>query len=446
MDTPGVFLNLAIALGVGMLVGLQREKAGSELAGVRTFPLITMLGAMVVVVSQRLFPVEAGTGAGAGAWPTAIVLAAGLVAMAVVVLTGNLIRPGVLHPGGGHDREPHGLTTEVAILVMFIVGAMIGAGMRAEGVAIGAGTAVLLFLKPSLRRFTSALSDDDVRAIMQFAAISLIVLPVVPDRAMGPLDAINPYKLWLLVVLVTGVSLSGYVALRLFGPRAGLMLGGLLGGLVSSTATTVSYARLAQTRPALARSCAAAIAIACAVMGARMIVLVWLVAREEGANLLPGLGAFLLALALPALVGAALSRVGRHADADEPEPQREARNPTELKTALVFAAIYALVLVLMTWGKQSLGNAGMFTIAALSGVADMDAITLSSAGLVARGDLGVSVAVRAILIAAVVNTLFKLAMAWSIGGARLGRQIALYFAAPLVLGALVAAGLVPLGR
>ncbi len=440
MDTPGVFLNLAIALGVGMLVGLQREKSGSELAGVRTFPLITMLGAMLVVVSQRLFPAEAD----AAAWPTAVVLAAGLIAMALVVLTGNLIRPGVLHPGAVHDREPHGLTTEVAILVMFVVGAMIGAGVRAEGVAIGAGTAVLLYLKPSLRRFTSALSDDDVRAIMQFAAISLIVLPVVPDRAIGPFNAINPYKLWLMVVLVTGVSLSGYVALRIFGPRAGLILGGLLGGLVSSTATTVSYARLARTSPALTHSCAAAIAIACAVMGARMMVLVWLVARERAGELLPGLGAFLLALLLPALVGAAFSRMSRHTDDAEPDAQKQTRNPTELKTALVFAVIYALVLVLMTSGKQSLGNAGMFVIAALSGVADMDAITLSSAGLVSRGELSVSVAVRAILIAAVVNTLFKLAMAWSIGGSRLGRQIALYFAAPLAVGALVVAGMFPL--
>jgi uncharacterized membrane protein (DUF4010 family) len=441
MDTPVVLLNLAIALAVGMLVGLQREKAGSELAGVRTFPLLTMLGAMLVMVSQRLFPGEAG----GAAWPTAVVLAAGLVAMALVVLTGNLIRPGVLHPGAVHDREPHGLTTEVAILVMFVVGAMIGAGMRAEGVAVGAGTAVLLYLKPSLRRFTSALSDDDVRAIMQFAAISLIVLPVVPDRAMGPFSAINPYKLWLMVVLVTGVSLSGYVALRIFGPRAGLTLGGLLGGLVSSTATTVSYARLARTSPTLTRSCAAAIAIACAVMGARMLVLVWLVARERAGELLPELGAFLLALVLPALIGAAFSHTTRHTDVAEPEAQGEARNPTELKTALVFAAIYAIVLVLMTWGKETLGNAGMFTIAALSGVADMDAITLSSAGLVARGQLGVSVAVRAILIAAVVNTLFKLAMAWSIGGSRLGRQIAWYFAAPLAVGALLASGLVHLG-
>jgi uncharacterized membrane protein (DUF4010 family) len=434
MVTPAVFLDLAISLGVGMLVGLQREKAGSELAGVRTFALITMLGTMLVLVSQRLFPTEA--------WPAAVILASGLLAMAIVVLTGNLIRPGVLHRGGGHDHEPHGLTTEVAIMVMFAVGAMIGAGLRAEGVAVGAGTAVLLFLKPSLQRFTSALSDDDVRAIMQFAAISLIVLPVVPDRAMGPLLAINPYKMWLLVVLVTGVSLLGYVALRLFGPRAGMTLGGLLGGLVSSTATTVSYARLARARPELTSVCAGAIATACAVMGVRMLVLVWLVSREQSAELLPGLAAFLAALVLPALVGAGVNRDTKAVETDTTvTPHRETSNPTELRTALVFAAIDALVVVLMTWGKQSLGNAGLFTIAALSGLADMDAITLSSAALVSRGELAASIAVRAILIAAVVNTVFKFIVAWSIGGKRLGMVIALYFALPLVAGAVLAAGI-----
>ncbi|MBX3390075.1 MAG: MgtC/SapB family protein [Phycisphaeraceae bacterium] len=434
MDPREIFLSLAVALASGLLVGMQRERTHSDLAGIRTFPLIAAFGALCAILARAVasFPVETAAVGVAGV----LIIAGGLVAIAIVVLTGNLVRP----VPTGQDQEPHGLTTEMAILVMFACGTLIGLRMYAPSVAMAAATAVLLHLKTPLHRFIRGLSDTDVRAVLQFAVIALIIFPVIPNEAMGPYDAINPYKIWLMVVLVTGISLCGYVALRVFGTKSGTLLAALLGGLVSSTATTVSVSRMVRSKGASAASAAPAIALANSVMLVRVIILAFAAARGSATVIAVALAVVLAASVVGAGTGFLIAR--RTKDSEIAFSPSNQKNPTELKSALVFAALFALVQLLAIAGKENLGRAGLFAIAAISGLTDMDAITLSTAGMAKSGQADGSTAAVAIIIAAVVNTLVKLAIAGALGGAPLARRLGTILLAPIVAGVAVVVALV----
>ena len=206
MDLTHSFQELGIALGIGLLVGLQRERTSSLLAGFRTFPLVTILGAVSAMLAQSF-----------GGW----IVAFGFLAVTGVVIVGNVV---LLRKG---DRDG-GITTEVAILVMYAVGALLVVGSREIAIAVGAGVAVLLQFKQRLHGIASRLEDRDVIAMMQFALVSLVILPALPDRTFGPYDVLNPHQIWLMVVLIVGISLGGYVAYKLFGEGAGTALGGIL--------------------------------------------------------------------------------------------------------------------------------------------------------------------------------------------------------------------------
>ena len=408
-----------MALGAGLLVGLQRQRANSPLAGIRTFPLIALLGAICGLLSREF---EAS-----GAW----IIAAGFIALAFVLKSGM---------GRAVDPEAkavRGIITEIAILVVFGCGVLIVLKKPGLGVSIAAATAVLLHLKPSLHKFTAALSETDVRAIMQFAAISLIILPVVPNRVMGPFEAINPYNLWLMVVLVTGISLAGYVAIRLFGSGAGTLLAGLLGGLVSSTATTVSFSRMAKLREGKCAASTAAIAIASGVMAVRTVIFAYAAAREKSGDLVAWLMVFLGASVIAAAIAIVM------AWRDEPkgnEAQTQfsnQKNPTELKAALFFAGMFAVVQVLVIAGNKYFGNSGLFLVAAISGLTDMGAITLSTAGMVLRDQVDGATAAAAITLAAVVNTVVKIGIAWSLGGVALAKRVGVILFVPIAAGVVV---------
>src|SRR3954452_15044707 len=228
---PPPFLQLAVALGLGLLVGLQRERMDSAIAGIRTFALITVLGAAAAQLGQVF-----------GGW----VVAVGLLAVAGLVTAGNLSRL----PQGKADP---GQTTEFAALVMYGVGAWVVVGSMEQAVVLGGVVAVLLQLREPLHQFAGKIGEQDIRAIMQLVLISLVILPLLPDRAFGPYGVLNPYQVWWMVVLIVGISLLGYVAYKLFGGQAGTVLAGILGGVISSTATTGSYARRTKTEPGICR-------------------------------------------------------------------------------------------------------------------------------------------------------------------------------------------------
>lgn len=404
-----VFLQLGAALGVGLLVGLQRERSGSAIAGVRTFALLAMLGAVTAILAERF-----------GAWT----IAAGMVGVAALAVVGNMVRAPA-------DESP-GVTTEAAMLLIFAVGAMTVTGPMAAAVAVGAAAAVLLHIKPHLRGLIGRLSESDVKAIMQFAAIALIILPIVPDRPFGPFGVLNAHNIWLMVVLVVGISLLGYVAYRLVGERSGTALAGALGGLISSTATTASFARRSRGSPGAAGAAALAIILASTVVYGRVLVEVYAVAPRHFVVIAGPVGAMLAVSLVLAGVAWLRARDGQGVPPDQ-------QNPAQLKGALLFAGLYAVVTVVVAAANHFFGHSGTYVVAAISGLTDMDAITLSTGRMASAGTLAPGQAATAIVIASMANLAFKTGMAAVIGGGALLRRLGWMMGTAFLSGASVIA-------
>ena len=395
---PAPFEQLGLAVLLGLLVGMQRERAESRLAGFRTFPLVTLLGALCGLLAQSFGP-----------WMPA----AGLLAVIVATAVGNVhkMRQGELEPG---------MTTEIALVVMYGVGAYLTAGPYLVGIAIGGGVAMLLHLKPQLHGLARSLEEGDMRAIMQFVLIAFIVLPVVPNRVFGPFDVINPSDIWRMVVLIVGISLGGYLVYRFFGARAGVLFGGILGGIISSTATTVSFARRSKEQPESADAGALVIMIASTVVYLRLLIEIQVVAPSFLPVAAPRI---LVVMAVSSLVCFVWWR--RTQGAEEALPEQQA--PSELKPAILFGLLYAVVLLAVAAARTHLGNRGLFLVAGVSGLTDMDAITLSTSRLVASSGLDARSGWQMILLASISNLVFKAGIVAVTGHRRLLARIGLLF-------------------
>jgi uncharacterized membrane protein (DUF4010 family) len=408
MDISSLFQQLGIALGLGLLVGLQRESAASPLAGVRTFPLVTVLGTVCGLLSQAF-----------GGW----ILAAGIIALAAIIFVGKIIEmsKGHLDPG---------VTTEVALLLMFAVGAYLVVGDRAAAIAIGGGAAVLLHFKGELHGIVARLGANDLKAIMQFALISLVILPVLPNRTYGPFAVLNPRNIWWMVVLIVGINLGGYIAYKFLGQRAGITLGGVIGGLISSTATTVSYAKRAAAAPGAIGPAAIVIMIASTVVFARLLLEIATVAPAFLPTAAPWLTALLLLSAVSSFA------LWFRSDKNHEEmPEQE--NPSELKSALVFGLIYAVVLFVVAAVKELYGSRGLYAVAALSGLTDVDAITLSTAQLVNAGRLNADDGWKLIVVAAISNLIFKAGAVAALGRRKLFVRVLPAYGIVIVAGLLM---------
>jgi len=400
-------LPFAVAAGLGLLVGFQRERSRGVLAGARTFPLIALAGAICAHLARSP----------AGPW----ILPAGLLAVTALVAAGYCVTC---------EREgaDPGLTTEVAALVMFLVGALSAAGYVPLAVVVGGGVAALLQLKHPMHRLAERLSDDDVRALMRIVVIGLVILPALPDRTYGPYDVLNPFRIWLMVVLIVGISVASWVLHRLMDARSGTLLAGLLGGLVSSTATTASYARQTGSSPALARTTAAVVMIASTVIFARIFVEVSAVAPGLLGRIGPPLAT--MAAINVGLCAVGVARIGgAQATASDPD------DPTELRAALFFGLLYGAVLFAVAAAREHLGDVGLYAVATLSGLTDVDAITLSVAQLSDEGRIGTDTAWRAILLATLANLVFKAGLAFVLGGPPLLRNLAVLFVPSIAAGA-----------
>lgn len=408
MTTAEIIVSLVVALGLGLLVGLERERTASPIAGVRTFALVTVFGTVCGLLAIDF-----------GGW----VIAFGLAAMAALTVAANVAisRNGELDPGQ---------TTEVALLLMFGIGAYLAVGSRPVAVALGGAVAVLLHLKERLHDWAGRLSERDYRAVMRFALISLVVLPVLPDHPYGPWGVLNPREIWWMVVLIVGIGLAAYLGRKLLGERAGTLVAGILGGAVSSTATTVSQARRtrADGAPSAAGAAAAVIALASAVVLARMLVEIAVVAPGFLAAAAFPLGVLLAVLAALAIaLWITATRDGTEVD--------EPGNPAELRPALLFAALYAAVLLAVAAAERHVGTGGIYAVAALSGLTDADAITLSTSRLVREGSLSPEIARRALVIAAMANLVFKGGAVAVLGSRRLLVRVAAVYAVALAVGA-----------
>jgi uncharacterized membrane protein (DUF4010 family) len=396
MDDLGVALRLGAALAVGLVIGLERGwtdrdlPEGQRAAGLRTFAITGFGGGIAALLAPDLGPGP---------------LLLFLLAVAALTLAAYL-------RSGGSDI---GLTTEFALLVTVLLGAAAGVGHDLVGVGGAVVVALLLREKARLHGWLERFTPAETAAALQFLLIAVVVPPFLPDRTLDPWQAINPAKIWWLVVLVAGLSFAGYAAVRIAGARVGTLLTGLLGGLASSTALTLVFARQAQAAPQAAPALAAGIVAAWAVMVVRIGVLV-LVLHPP------------LALALaPSLAGAAAVAIGCglwlwRAAADRTSEAPPLGNPLELWSALKIVALIVAVLVLSKVLDDYLGVAGLYLLAAVSGLADVDAITLSAARLT-QGGLDVAAGATVVLIAAGVNTLVKAGLAVFLGGRAMALRI-----------------------
>lgn len=410
--TPDFWLNLAVALGLGLLVGMERERTEAEIAGIRTFPLICVAGFLTAFLADDIGP-----------W----LVAAGLLVVAALLVVGNLVLM-------RRESQP-GMTTEVAALVMFVVGALLALDHEEAAIVVGGATAVLLYAKAPMHRFVERIGEDDFRAIVRLVLIGLVIAPVLPDRELGPYGVLNPFRIWLIVVLIEGITLGAYVAYKLFGRKGGTLVAGLLGGLISSTATTVSYAREGKRESAeqgggAAGAAAAVIALASVVVFARVGVEIAVVAPGFLAAAVPPLAVVALVLAAAAAVVFYTAR-GELTDPDE----REA--PSDLRTAIGFGLLYALILLAVAFAKEHLGEGALLGVAAISGLTDIDAITLSTAQLVDSGRLEADLGWRVVMVGALANLVFKGGVVAVLGGRRMLARVALVFGAGLVAGGLV---------
>lgn len=388
------FIDPLIALGLGLLVGLQKERTSSPLAGLKTFGLASLFGAVAALVSIEV-----------GGW----ILPTGLIAVVGVMAIGNAIQI-------REHRATPGQTTEVAILVMYLVGALTVVGTTAVAIVLGGAVAVLLHLREELRGLVTRMSDRDVRAIMQFVLVSLVILPVLPDRTFGPFGVLNPYNIWLMVVLIVGINLAGYAAFRWLSSRSGTAVAGLLGGVVSSTATAFAYARNVRSGDLSAGTGAVIIWMASSIVYIRILIEIGAVAPR----FLPtAVGPMLVMLGM----FAAITALTWNKVADAGANPLELKNPTHMNAAIVFAALYAGVLLAVAAAERYLGDAGLYATAVLSGLTNIDAITLSTARLVASERVDESVGWRLIVAASLSNMVFKLGIARVLGGRALGRKL-----------------------
>ncbi|PHN06633.1 MgtC/SapB family protein [Flavilitoribacter nigricans] len=414
MDYDTIIL-LATSLGLGLLVGLQREYSGHPIAGIRTFSLITLFGTILGLIAQ----------ASENYW----IIGAGVLAVAAIMLMGNFLKSKT----GNVDI---GQTTEVAGLLMFGLGAYLVEGSLAVGVIIGGITAVLLHLKGTLDDFVKGLEKKDIKAIMQFAAISLVILPVLPDREYGPYEVLNPQEIWLMVVLIVGLGLGGYFLYKMLGKDAGTITNGILGGLISSTATTVTYSNRSKDVPSISRLAAFILITASTVALIRIIVEVAIVSPDNLGRIAPPL---LTVLGLMIVLCVAMYFLSRRNgdDNEEVEEMPEPDNPAQLKTALIFGALYALVLIGVAAAKDYFGQGGLLIVSIISGFTDVDAITLSLANTLNRGGIEVDNAWKYMLIASFSNLAFKGGMAAVIGSRKLAKYVLPAFAITIVFGLLV---------
>jgi len=412
LQTFQIFESLGIALMLGLLVGLQRQHVQAPLGGIRTFPLVTVFGTVCALLAATY-----------GGWIVAVGLA-GVVATTVVGKITNTNRSG----------DHVGLTTAIAMPLMFAVGAYVLNGNKSVAVAVGGMVAILLEMKPQLHVVVARLGDADIKAIMQFVLISCIILPVLPDAAYGWYDVLNPREIWWMVVLVVGISLGGYVVWKFFGQQVGIVAGGILGGTISSTATAVSFAKRSRKSESSIPLATAVIMISTTVSLIRVTIEMAVAGQDFLLQCIQPMSAMISTALLMSLVVWFRTRTVT-------EAMPEQSNPTELKSALAFGAVYAIILFAVAATRVHFEKSGLFVVAVFSGLTDIDAITLSTSRMVAADRLTPEVGWKVIVAAVMSNLVFKAGLVAILGHRRLFLRVASLFGILVIIGGVLIATL-----
>lgn len=393
LDLPG---RLALAALAGLAVGIEREWSGhatgpgARFAGVRTFLLLGLTGGMAGLLAS-------------GGWAT----------IGAVLVGGAALFAALAYAIAAHQTGDRDGTTETAALLVLGTGVLCGLGYRGIGSGVAAVGVLALAEKDRIRELVARIGETELRAALRFAVLALVVLPLLPAGPFGPFDAIRPRELWAIVLLFSGLNFLGYLARRAVGPEWGYGIAGLLGGLVSSTAVTLAFARATRSLPTYASSLALGVVAACTVLLPRVLGIALVVSPSVAARLYP----YLL---LPALAGGGviLYALSRRTPAPVGAEVSE-RNPLRLVSAIQMVLAFQVVLLVVPTAERLWGSAGVLGSAALLGLSDMDALTYSMARLGARGDA--TLGARAIAVGILSNTMLKLGLVLVLGTPRFRR-------------------------
>jgi uncharacterized membrane protein (DUF4010 family) len=384
----------ATALGIGLLVGMERERRPDSAAGLRTFALVAMLGCLFALLTEK-------TG---GPW----MLVVGLLVISVAMVASNF--------SAQQEEKFRGFTSEAAIIITYGLGAAVWFGYATLAVMLAIATTVLLYFKAELRNISEKMTPKDINSILQFAVLSLVILPILPSQDYGPYNALNPRQIWWMVVLISGLALSGYLALRIVGARHGAALLGIFGGLASSTATTMMFSRHARELGHLVRMAAIVILIA----NVMVMIRLGLVSSVVAPALITQIA---IVFACGIVPGVVMSLYGwKILNAAGELPMPEVKNPTELRTAISFGLLYAVVLLASAWLQDIAGNKGLYIVALASGLTDADASVLSTLRMFNLEKISSGEAVIAVTLALMANLAFKIGLVITIGGGKLARH------------------------
>jgi len=406
----GPFISLGIALGIGLLIGLERGweartlPEGARVAGLRTFGIIGLAGGCAGLISLRF-----------GEWFLGLVF----VAIAIIIAATYMRRSTASHDIGA--------TTAFASLLTFALGAMVPIGYPLPAAAAAVVATLLLAFKPTLHVWVEKLEQRELIATLKLLLISVVLLPVLPNETFGPLDVLNPFEVWLMIVIITGISYLGYFAIKVGGTAYGAVATGMFGGIASSTAVTLSLARMSRRQRGLENAFATGILAAGATMYPRVLIIAGVLNPPLIADLLPALGVMAAATYLAS--GIAWHRTKKAA----PLADLSVQNPFQLTMAIRFGLFLVAILFLSRLLAAHFGDQGIMALAAVSGLADVDAITLTLSRM-AEDSVALSVAALGIVVAAAVNGIVKGAIAWTVGGSALGWRIMAGLGLPIACG------------
>lgn len=412
-----ILLRLAIALALGFLIGFERawqvrgQASDEHAAGARTFPLIALLGAIAMQLPQAVVP-----------W----LLAALTIVIGAVAIAGywrNLESP-----------QDFGVSSAVAQLVALSLGAMAGMGLLVPAVASAVVVTLLLSLKQEFESLVQHIDRKEMQATMRLLLIALVLLPIIPNQAMGPFDALNPHKIWLTVVVLAGISYLGYFAIRLEGAERGIFLTGFLGGIASSTAVAVKLAKIARDKPELQKIYTLGIAIASGTMFLRM----WVIS----ALIVPKLTLVLSFALLPAAFGSyavvwimARSRI-RKGDVLPSGREVAPTNPLDLVSALKLGAALTMFSMVLRIVEEYSSETGLIVTAFIAGMSDVEPVMLSMGSMTGQGLVANHTALLAICVAALGSSLMKPLLVLGIAGPKMAMRLAIDLSVAVILGAI----------
>ena len=404
MDTM-ILKSLLIAVVLGFAIGLQRtmqqiySREKLAIAGSRTFALISLLGFLSGWLAKSA--------------PQLVVL----VALAVILLLAISYYVKTTH------YKKMGMTTQIAAIVTYLLGLMIAFHLEQYAIFIGVLMIVLLDIKPRLKRIERNISPTDLNATILLLAMTFLILPMLPDRMIGPYQLFNPYKTWLMAVIIAAISFVGYIAIKILGNKRGVLLTGLFGGLISSTAVSISLSKMSLSQKSFLNNFAAGIAMASTLMYLRVLLEAFVINREVAKALLFPY----LAASAAGLVYVFILYRRSHTGVIDLENSAISKNPLQLSEAVKFGVLFGIIYGAITVVQDHYGEIGVYIISLLSGITDVDAITLSLSELSADQKLSIAASSVGIVIASVTNSLVKLGIVYWIGGRALGWRLTLFY-------------------